>query len=46
MWVRMRIGMPPHERSLSLVNQQQSGLATGAWPLFAGGALDNDQDAP
>jgi hypothetical protein len=46
MWVRLRIEMPPRERFLLLENRPEYGEATRAWPLFAGGALDNDRDAP
>jgi hypothetical protein len=46
MWVQMRIEMPLREQSLLLENRQQFWAATRVWPLFAGGALDIDRDAP
>ena len=42
----MRSEMPPRERSLLLENLLEFVEETRAWPLFAGGALDIDRDAP
>ena len=42
----MRIAMRPRERFWWLENQKYLWAATRDWPLFAGGALDTDRDAP